>query len=209
MKQRSVLLLAAVVLSAVLLSSCSGTVRAGGTGTVTLYPTAAPLTGSVPVGRWVCYASFDYDDIKRTNRAIVPGLCYVHGSADRRVEYNADGTGWLLGAWQRGDGRIPDDGAFLIAGSSLVYARKAELRWALRDDSLIVQRRTELTGRVESVTDDVFVYSRGAPRRPVVMIRVGTAAHHGIVDLINCVTRNNARQLFELEECAAPPFTLP
>ena len=208
--RRSIVLLGVLLSVAVVLASCDRATLRTGTGVIELYPTAKPLTGPIPVGRWMCFFLFDYEAIKMTNSGRVPRLCQLYDSFYESAEFNPDGTGWLLDQWQRGSSGIPDN-AFQITGRSLLYVRKSEFRWMEQQDgALLVQLRSEYVGDVEEITSDVFLLSPHVSylsRR--LMIRIGSEAHRGMANLINCVAANNRRKLFELETCEAPPFTVP
>ena len=97
---------AAVVLIAVglLAASCSATLRgAGGGGVVTLYPTAEPLVGELPVGRWACVSgNLDFEENKKSNRGSAPRLCDLYLAPDAgAIALHPDESGFLLKQYQR------------------------------------------------------------------------------------------------------------
>ena len=100
---------AAVVAALIAVMGCSGSIstRMSGpieaTGPIGLWPTAPALTGSPPVGYWECVNTFDVEEIRASNSAHAPRQHDCRGfDGDRAIEYKADGTGYDLAQYRRG-----------------------------------------------------------------------------------------------------------
>ena len=92
----------ALLAMVLLMTACSGTVSlsgAGGNGVVPRWPTATPLTGEVPVGRWACVFDADLEGMKSSNSSSSPQACFVlDGGA---ISFHPDSSGYDLKQYKR------------------------------------------------------------------------------------------------------------
>ena len=198
----SIIALAAVLVAAMMMAACSGTLRLGtitaprptSGGVVSLWPTVDALTGDLPIGRWACFYDSDLETIRKSNSAQAPGRCYV--SWMKVVEFHYE-----LHHYQR-DG-YPPDTAFAVDGSPLLYSRSDEYRWGIDDQRLHIQTTGNDYFQVEMIADNVLAVTDHRHATDW-LIRVGSAEHRRMLAFRQCVTRNYGRKLFEVEECEVP-----
>ena len=169
------LLLAPAIAVAVLLSACArGTVNLPVVGPVELYPTAEPLTGDMPIGRWDCFdGNTDYERVSKSNRfssfdarcslGIWIGNTYLgaRSTSKTSVAFKPDGTGRNMRAIHKtSTASKPDDG-FLIEGSpNWIYSEGNSFRWELEGTELTVYDRDQRIFATRQPSDDAFYIVR-------------------------------------------------
>ena len=168
---------------------------------------AEPLEGPIPVGRWRCYYDQDLERFRNTNStSLLRNDCNVL-DFKRDFEFNPDGTGWVLDRYVAGNSSIPSE-AFRISGSSLIYARKREFRWALNSRHLTIQTTRNLVSTITMVNDSTFRYEwESHSRGSQVFVLIGSPAHKRMAEFRACAEKNNGRNLFEVVDCGEPPDT--
>lgn len=201
---KTALRLAAASLVTLVLVSCSGSVTVGGgKKPIKTWPTAEPLAGDMPVGRWRCYRDQDLAAMRETNSPALDNSCdLIRFKLD--YEFLADGSGWTLKRYNAESSSIPS-GAFTITGSALVYARDDEFRWDLDSDRLTLQRTYNIIGIVSQVNSNTFRFDREGWVR--VFMRIGSPEHLRMAEFRQCVADNRGRNLFDVEDCGEPPDT--
>ena len=203
---KTTLRLAVAGLVALLLVSCSGSVTVGGGKTpadpIKTWPVAEPLEGEIPVGRWRCYPDQDLAAKRESNSSTVGSHCGIIGN-HVFYEFRPDGAGWTLLWYDPTNSSIPSE-AFKITGSNLVYSRDDEYRWGMNQGRLVVQTTRNRVGALTRVNDATFRYE---PFGSNVLFRIGSSAHRRMVEFEQCVSENNGRNLFEVEDCGEPPDT--
>ena len=91
---------AAAVVAVIVLAGCSATISTGTGTTIKAWPTAEPLTGPVPVGRWACFFDEDMDAMRASNQAEPPSACFIlYGGA---IAFHPGGIGYDLKQYVRG-----------------------------------------------------------------------------------------------------------
>lgn len=211
---RRIAFLAAAISVAVTLVGCSGAVSVKPGAKKPLadpWPTAEPLSGSFPIGRWACFdAGIDYEALKRANdrRTFDPRCFYIWITAsigkDRSVSLLPDSTGWVI---RHGEpSRASGSGWFRLAGSDLLYQRTDDFRWEYAEGTLTVQHTDHETYTVESVQADWFLITRDRYRNATqyMMVRIGTSFYQELVAFGECVRSNYDKKLFEVVECSVP-----
>lgn len=200
---------AAVVAVVFAMVACSGAV---GARVAVTWPTAAPLSGVVPVGYWECASLFNPEDYRTTNSRSAASLSrdcdgssapsYTNAPLPDPIEYRADGTGYDLSAHAEGSGRIPES-AFRISGSETIYNRSSELRWTIDGSTLTIQRRAERAFELTSLSVDV-IRADGPGVYEMLMFRIGSPAYKRMEGFRECVAGNRGKALFEIKDCGNP-----
>ena len=206
---------AAILAVIIALAGCSGTISTGGGGgkktPIKTWPTAAPLTGSIPVGYWWCVEEDEFENLRTSNTSRYKpyvsdcrsGHSTAHQSNAEPVEIRPDGTGYDLDVYAVDDSGIPD-GAFRVTGSDALYHRSDSLRWQLLEGGakLHYQTTRNYVHAIEVLSDDVIRYR--VSFRPDLMIRVGSSAYKSMLAFRECVSNNAGKKLFEVTDCGDP-----
>ena len=99
---RPLLLPWAAALVLLLIVGCTSTTVKAGPIRIKTWPTATPLSGPTPVGRWAAVLDYDYASLRETTTKVFPT---PKGVTDRSlapaVELWPDGTGWDLRVYRR------------------------------------------------------------------------------------------------------------
>lgn len=188
-----------IVLSVLILASCKATVMSPGE-EIVLRPTAKPLVGDFPVGRWACFKPFSYERVKRTNSIRELPRCapWYYGV----VELRPDDVGWWLNRNRnelKGSVRFKNDTTHFYT-----YPARGEIRWRLTGTELLMQSAYNYRYQLTEITDEVFGLSANASN--YLMINIESDSYVAIQVLAACVEANSKRKLFQLETCPRPPW---
>ena len=157
----------------------------------------------MPIGRWRCYRSQDFEAMRKSNSAALDESCNVV-RFKLAYEFRAAGTGWAL-TLHHPDNTVPD--GFTIPGSSHVYSRADELRWEVDGTGrrMTIQTKTNRTAKVGRVNDNTFLYDPNSFVR--VFMRIGSDEYRLMERFRQCVRDNKGVALFDVVDCGEPPDT--
>ena len=202
---RQALRAGAVALVVVFVAGCSATV--GGGATVRTWPTVDRLEGPLMVGQWMCFKDRDYAVIRESNRSRTDVRCNTFIDLARAMEVLPNGSGRALSVYD--DENRPPADSFRIEGSGLFFQSGREFRWQYDQETTVFLMQTTVNRywdvEILRPTENVLkIDPHGTVTNNRLLFRIGSSEHRQFSEFINCVQKNNGRNLFDVVDCGEP-----